>query len=61
MLLTEKCVNKALQSKLLGILCDFETELLANNMPLHSKKRVLLSLTEVLKIMESTQIVADTC
>lgn len=44
-------VYKALQSKLLGILCDFETELLANNMPLHSKKRVLLSLTEVLKIM----------
>ncbi len=52
------CVYKALQSKLLGILCDFETELLSNNTPLHSKKRVLLSLTEVLKIMESAQIVA---
>jgi hypothetical protein len=35
----------------LGILCDFETELLSNSTPLHSKKRVLLSLTEVLKIM----------
>ncbi len=46
-----ECVHKALQSKLLGILCDFETELLSNNTPLHSKKRVLLSLTEVLKIM----------
>ncbi|CAF3491063.1 unnamed protein product [Rotaria socialis] len=51
-------VNKALQSKLLGILCDFETELLSNSTPLHSKKRVLLSLTEVLKIMEPSQIVA---
>jgi hypothetical protein len=48
---SKECVYKALQSKLLGILCDFETELLANNTPLHSKKRVLLSLTEVLKIM----------
>lgn len=44
-------VYKALQSKLLGILCDFETELLSTSTPLQSKKRVLLSLTEVLKIM----------
>ncbi|CAF4636081.1 unnamed protein product, partial [Rotaria sp. Silwood2] len=55
---TKECVYKALQSKLLGILCDFETELLSNSTPLHSKKRVLLSLTEVLKIMDSVQIVA---
>ncbi|CAF1368457.1 unnamed protein product [Rotaria sordida] len=55
---TKECVYKALQSKLLGILCDFETELLSNSTPLHSKKRVLLSLTEVLKIMDPTQIVA---
>ena len=55
---SESCVYKALQSKLLGILCDFETELLTNNMPLHSKRRVLLSLIEVLKLMESSQIVA---
>ena len=48
---TKECVYKALQSKLLGILCDFETELLSNSTPLPSKKRVLLSLTEVLKIM----------
>ncbi|CAF3461532.1 unnamed protein product, partial [Rotaria sp. Silwood2] len=48
---TKECVYKALQSKLLGILCDFETELLSNSTPLYSKKRVLLSLTEVLKIM----------
>ncbi|CAF3813461.1 unnamed protein product [Adineta steineri] len=55
---TKECVYKALQSKLLGILCDFETELLSTSTPLHSKKRVLLSLTEVLKIMQSPQIVA---
>ncbi|CAF1161213.1 unnamed protein product, partial [Adineta ricciae] len=48
---SKKQVYKALQSKLLGILCDFETELLSTSTPLHSKKRVLLSLTEVLKIM----------
>lgn len=48
---SKECVYKALQSKLLGILCDFETELLSNTTPLHTKKRVLLSLTEVLKIM----------
>lgn len=51
------CVNKALQSKLLGILCDFETELLSNSTPLHSKKRVLLSLIEVLKIMGKFSII----
>jgi hypothetical protein len=44
-------VYKALQSKLLGILCDFETELLSTSTTIQSKKRVLLSLTDVLKIM----------
>ena len=50
-IVTEDCVHQALQSKLLGILCDFETDLLSNSTPLHSKKRILLSLIEVLKIM----------
>ena len=56
--ITKDHVHKALRTKLLGILCDFETELLAMNTPLQSKRRVLLSLIDVLKIMEPAQIVA---
>ena len=55
--ISEDHVHKALRGKLLGILCDFETELLATNTPLQSKRRVLLSLIEVLRIMEPAQIV----
>lgn len=50
-IVSKERVYEALQSKLLGILCDFESELLSTYTPIQSKKRVLLSLTEVIKIM----------
>ncbi|CAF1378974.1 unnamed protein product [Rotaria sordida] len=55
-----ECVYKALQSKLLGILCDFETELLSNSTLLHSKKKVLLSLTEIFTF-EELEDIASLC
>ncbi|CAF1644262.1 unnamed protein product [Didymodactylos carnosus] len=40
--ISKECVYKALQSKLLAVLCDFQRELLSNSTPLYSKKRVLV-------------------
>ncbi|CAF1594099.1 unnamed protein product [Didymodactylos carnosus] len=50
-LVTIDDVFKFLQTKLLGILCDFETELLSNLTSINVKRRILNSLEEILKHM----------